>query len=157
MTFDAIATAVISNGITREVPFGTTSAPAPPAELDDLDRIRSRLEAGWTISDIARRVAMTDDAVMAALDRHGFTVTSSGGGVRDVETERAELVEQFRMGAEHAQGARSSLARAVTMQSTAIARLANSGLTVPAIADRLDLDDAAVEHWLDERPDAHDG
>ena len=150
MDFDSVARLVIVHDIARDVPLARRPGPDQPAELDDPDWIRSGLETGWTVADIARRVAASEDAVTAALTRHGFTVASSDDSTPHLETERSAHVKQFRIGARRAQAARSSFDRAVAMQASAVAGLASSGLTVPAIADRLDLDDVAVEALLDE-------
>jgi hypothetical protein len=151
VSFDSVARVVIAHAIIRDTPLGGSPAHDTPTELDDPDWLRASLETGRTVGGIARRVAMSEASVAAALARHGFTVASSDGD-RDVEIERSELVEQFRNGAERLHLAEASLDQAKAIQASAVARLAGSGLTVAAIADRLDLDDAAVDALLDERP-----
>jgi hypothetical protein len=149
LSFDATARLIIACGARRDVLACGPAREEPPAELDDPDWIRGKLETGWTISDIARNLGVDGPVVDAAVTRHGFTVASMLDVDPDIETERNELVERFHTGVEEASVARAALSGALSIQSSAVSELAGGGLTVPAIADRLGVPDAVVLELLD--------
>ena len=149
VSFDAMARLIIAHGVRRDVPLSEPSRRDPPAELDDPDWIRAQLEAGRTTGDIARLLSVDADVASAALTRHGFTVASAADAVRDVDAERAELAARFRTAADRARAADAALDRAVALQAAAVSALVCSGLTIPAVADRLGVDDTAVHDLLD--------
>jgi hypothetical protein len=148
LNFDAIARLVIAAGIRRDVVPGRPPRAEPPESLADADWVRSQLEAGRTISDIADHLGVDADVAGAAVTGHGFTVASTLDVARDAESERTELVERFRIGVEDAQAAEVTFGRALALQAFAVSELARSGLTVPAIADRIGVHDTVVLELL---------
>lgn len=155
VSFDALARLIIDAGVRRAVPTGRPPRPGTSFSLDDADWVRAQLEAGRTIGDIAHHLGVDADVAGAAVTAHGFTVASTLEPPRDAEGERTELAARFRSGSEEAQAADVALRRARALQASAVSELVRTGLTVPAVADRLGVHDDVVLELLTESAGSH--
>ena len=147
VTFDWVAQRVIAENVRRDIP---SRAPrrgrrSRPSQLDDPSWLRQEL-ASAGVGGISRELSVRPSIVRAALRRHGIT---AAGDVRRERSERSDPTARFHAGTSRVVRARRDLARALALQTSAVVELHDAGLTVAAIADRVEVDPVVIEDLLD--------
>ena len=153
VSFDWVAQRLIAARTRRDVVASRRSRRRPP-ELDSDEWLSEELAAGAGVRDLSRRLHVSPSTVRNAL-RH-YAARRAQGGVEPGAGARASDPERrFTAAAGRAERAsvaleRASVAleRARRTQASAVIDLQRSGLTVPAIADRLGVEVNVVEALL---------
>jgi hypothetical protein len=142
-SFDWVARRVIEAGMRRNRP--SRGVRPRPVELDSDDWISGELASGAGIRDLAQQLRVPRSMVRSALRdyiarRIGGDATGDPGG--------SDPVRRFAAATERVARATVALDRARSAQASAVRELQQSGLTVAAIADRLEAGDDLVEKLL---------
>lgn len=145
VTFDWVAQRVIAEDVRRDIPSRPPrrGRRGRPSQLDDPSWLRQEL-ASAGVGGISRALSVRPSIVRAALRRHGI---SAAGDVR--RDERSDPAARFHAGTSRVVRARRDLARALALQTSAVVELHDAGLTVAAIADRVEVDPVVIEDLLD--------
>ena len=146
VSFDWVAQRVIRTGTRRDqLPLRRTRR--RPAELDSDEWLSEQLAGGAGVGELSRRLHVSTSTVRNAL-RHHVARRGAGGSDADVCSGRSDPERRFAAGTERVERASVAHARAQRLQVSAVSELHASGLTVAAIADRLETDVNFVESLL---------
>ncbi len=143
VSFDWVAQRIIAAGTRRDQQFSGRPRRRPP-ELDSDEWLSDELSGGAGVRDLSRRLHVAPSTVRNAL-RHYAVRRGAGGGVGAVESDPER---RFAVATERIERASSALERARRLQASAVSELHHSGLTLAAIADRLETDVHVVEALL---------
>ena len=153
VSFDSVAQRVIAAGIRRDRP--SQRGRPLPIELDSDEWLGEQLAGGAGVRDLSRRLHVTPSTVRKAL--RGFVARRGDGSDTDgVGRGESDPVRRFAAATKRVERASGALERARRLQASAVKELHRSGLTIAAIADRLDADEHLVETLLTTDP-ADDG
>jgi lambda repressor-like predicted transcriptional regulator len=149
VSVDWVAQRIIATGTRRDQVVARKTR-RRPAELDSDQWLSHQLAGGAGVRDLSRRLQVTPSTVRNALRHY---VARRADGVTGVGTRRSDPERRFVAASERAGRARVALERAQRLQASAVSEMRSSGLTIAAIADRLNTEEHLVETLLaGERP-----
>ena len=138
VSFDWVARRIIAAGARRDqLPPRRTRR--RPAELDSDQWLSNELAAGAGVRDLSRRLHVAPSTVRSAL-RHYVARRAGGDAGAGIIAGQSDPERRFAAATERVERASVALERARGLQVSAVGELHRSGLTVAAIADRLDID-----------------
>ena len=146
VSFDWVARRIIADGTRRE-PLPPRRARRRPAELDSDEWLGVQLAGGAGVSDLSRRLHVTPSTVRNAL-RHYATRRAEHAAGACASIGPSDPQQRFATACNRIEQATAALEQARQLQVSAVSELHHSGLTIAAIADRLNADEHLVENLL---------
>ena len=150
VSFDWVAQRIIAAGARRDQ-LPQRRARRRPAELDSDEWLGVQLAGGAGVGDLSRRLHVTPAAVRNAL-RHYATRRTDRAAEAAGSSGESDPQQRFAAATGRVERATIALERARRLQASAVSELHRSGLTIPAIADRLNADEYLVENLLAAAP-----